>query len=57
MQTNERHIGYEIDCDYLWINMLTTMRENNPQRFYEFYNDDTIYHYMDKLQYKHLTTD
>lgn len=54
---NERHIGYEIDCDYQWINMLTKMREKNPQRFYEFYDDNTIYHYMDKLQYRHLTTD
>lgn len=57
MQINERHIGYEIDCDYQWVNMLTNMRAKNPQRFYEFYNDDTIYYYMDKLQYRHLTTD
>lgn len=54
---NERHLGYEIDCDYQWLNMLTVMRMNNPRRFYEFYNDDTIYYYMDKLQYCHLTND
>lgn len=54
---NERHRGYEIDCAYQWVNMLTQMKTKNPQRFYEFYNDNTIYYYMDKLQYEHLTND
>lgn len=54
---NERHIGYEIDCDYQWVNMLIKMKERNPQRFYEFYDDETIYYYMDILQHRHLTTD
>ncbi len=54
---NERHIGYEIDCIYQWINMLTRMKTQNPQRFYEFYNDGTIYYYMDILQHRHLTND
>ena len=54
---NDLHLGYEIDCDYQWVNMLSRMREYNPRRFYEFYNDNTLYYYMDKLQYTHLTTD
>ena len=48
---------YEIDCDYQWVNMLTKMKEKNPRRFYEFYDDNTIYYYMDILQHRHLTND
>jgi hypothetical protein len=54
---NERHQGYEIDCDYEWINLLSKLRRYNPRRFYEFYTDETLYYYMDKIQYKHLTSD
>lgn len=54
---NERHYGYEVDCDYQWVNLLLKLKSYNPQRFYEFYSDQTLYDYMDKLQYKHLTPD
>lgn len=54
---NERHQGYMIDCYYDWLNMLTKLKRNNPRRFYEFYNDQTILYYQDKLQAQHLTPD
>ena len=54
---NERHRGYEIDCDYLWVNHLINLKQHNSQRFDEFYSQGSIYYYLDKLQHEHLTPD
>ena len=48
---DERRYGWVVDSRYQWINMLTKMQQNNPQRFEEFqYSKQTIYHYLDRLQ-------
>jgi hypothetical protein len=49
----ERGHGWVVDSHYEWINMLTNMKKNNPQRFEEFqYSNRTIYHYLDRLQHE-----
>ena len=48
---DERRYGWVVDTRYQWINMLTKMQSNNPQRFKEFeYSTATIYHYLDRIQ-------
>ena len=48
---NDQHYGWTINTRYDWINMLTKMKEGNPQRFDEFqYSQQTIYHYLDCIQ-------
>lgn len=48
---NEAHYGYTVNCHYDWINLLTKMKNKNPERFDAFsYTNQTIYHYLDKLQ-------
>jgi hypothetical protein len=48
---DERRYGWVVDKRYDWINMLSKMRDNNPQRFEEFqYTNATIYHYIDRVQ-------
>jgi hypothetical protein len=47
---DERRYGWVVDSRYQWINMLTKMQKNNPQRFDEFkYSQQTIYHHIDRL--------
>jgi 23S rRNA maturation-related 3'-5' exoribonuclease YhaM len=49
----DEHYGMVINHHYDWINMLTKMESKNPQRFNEFqYSEQTIYHYLDKLQHE-----
>jgi hypothetical protein len=48
---DERRYGWVVDKRYDWINMLTTMQNKKPQRFEEFkYSQETIYHYLDRVQ-------
>jgi len=48
---DEQHYGWVVDKRYDWINMLSKMRDNNPQRFEEFqYSNSTIYHHLDRIQ-------
>jgi hypothetical protein len=48
---DEQKYGWVIDKHYDWINMLSKMQQNNPQRFNEFqYSQKTIYHYLDRIQ-------
>jgi hypothetical protein len=48
---DERRYGWVVDSRYQWINMLTKMQKNNPRRFKEFqYSQETIYHYLDRIQ-------
>jgi hypothetical protein len=48
---DERRYGWVVDKRYDWINMLSRMRDNNPQRFEEFqYSNATIYHHLDRVQ-------
>jgi hypothetical protein len=48
---NDSYYGHMINTHYDWVNMLNTMKQNKPQRFEEFqYSQETIYHYLDKLQ-------
>lgn len=48
---DERRYGWVVDKHYDWINMLSKMQKKNPQRFVEFeYSQETIYHYIDRLQ-------
>lgn len=55
---DEQHYGWVVDKRYDWINMLTKMKETNPQRFEEFqYSNQTIYHYLDRLQQEQNTYD
>jgi hypothetical protein len=50
---NDSHYGQMINHHYDWVNMLNTLEQNKPQRFEEFqYSQQTIYHYLDKLQYE-----
>jgi len=47
---DENHYGWVVDKRYDWINMLTKMKQNKPQRFEEFkYSNATIYFYIDRL--------
>jgi hypothetical protein len=51
MMQDERRYGWVVDSRYQWINMLTKMQKNNPQRFEEFkYSQETIYHHLDRIQ-------
>ena len=51
MMQDERRYGWIVDSRYQWINMLTKMQKNNPQRFKEFkYSQETIYHHLDRIQ-------
>jgi hypothetical protein len=48
---DERRYGWVVDKRYDSINMLSKMRDNNPQRFEEFkYSQETIYHHLDRVQ-------
>ena len=48
---DERRYGWVVDKHYDWINMLSTMQKNKPQRFKEFqYSQVTIYHHLDRIQ-------
>jgi len=48
---NENSYGQIINHHYNWINMLTKMKEMKPHRFKEFqYSNQTIYHYLDRIQ-------
>lgn len=48
---NEAHYGWVVNTHYDWINMLTRMKKSNPRRFKDFtYNEQTIYHYLDRIQ-------
>lgn len=50
---NDTHYGWVINNHYNQINMLTRMKNKNPQRFEEFqYSYTDIYHYLDKLQHE-----
>ena len=47
---DEQRYGWVVDKRYDWINMLTKMEKNKPQRFEEFkYSKATIYHHLDRL--------
>lgn len=51
LKMNEAQYGYTVNCHYDWINLLTKMKNKNPERFDAFsYTNQTIYHYLDKLQ-------
>ena len=55
---NDEHYGYVINTHYDWINMLTKMQKNKPQRFEEFqYSQATIYHHIDRLNQEQNTYD
>ncbi len=55
---NDAHYGYVINTHYDWLNMLNKLKQNKPQRFEEFeYSQETIYHYLDKLQYEQNLVD
>ena len=55
---DERRYGWVVDSRYQWINMLTKMQQNNPQRFEEFqYSQETIYHHIDRLNQEQNTYD
>jgi len=48
---NEEHYGWVVNTHYDWINMLSKMKEKKPQRFNDFrYSNQTIYHYLDRVQ-------
>ncbi len=55
---DERRYGWVVDSRYQWINMLTKMKKNKPQRFEEFqYSQATIYHHIDRLNQEQNTYD
>jgi hypothetical protein len=55
---DERRYGWVVDNRYQWINMLTKMQKNKPQRFKEFqYSQATIYHHIDRLNQEQNTYD
>ena len=55
---DERRYGWVVDSRYQWINLLTKMEQNNPQRFKEFkYSKATIYHHLDRLNQEQNTYD
>ena len=48
---DERRYGWVVDKRYDWLNMLIKMHKSNPRRFREFkYSQETIYHYLDRVQ-------
>ena len=48
---NDAHYGFVVNTYWDHINMLSRMKDKNPQRFNNFrYSNETIYHYIDKLQ-------
>ena len=50
---NEAHYGYYVNCLWDNLNMLTKMRDKNPQRFEEFrYSQTDIYAMIDTLQHQ-----
>ena len=50
---NDAHYGYVVNTYWDHINMLSRMKDKNPERFNSFkYSNETIYHYIDKLQHK-----
>jgi hypothetical protein len=58
MMHDERRYGWVVDSRYQWINMLTKMQKNKPQRFEEFkYSQATIYHHIDRLNQEQNTYD
>ena len=55
---DERRYSWVVDSRYQWINLLTKMKENKPQRFEEFkYSNATIYHHLDRLNQEQNTYD
>jgi hypothetical protein len=55
---DERRYGWVVDKRYDWINMLTKMKQNKPQRFEEFeYSNATIYFHIDRLNQEQNTYD
>jgi len=55
---DEKRYGWVVDSRYQWINLLTKMQKNNPQRFKEFqYSQETIYHHLDRLNQEQNTYD
>ena len=55
---DEQRYGWVVDKRYDWINMLTKMEKNKPQRFEEFeYSKATIYHHLDRLNQEQNTYD
>ena len=55
---DETHYGWVVDKRYDWINMLTKMKQNKPQRFEEFkYSNATIYFHIDRLNQEQNTYD
>ena len=55
---NDTHYGWVINTHYDWINMLTKMQKNKPQRFDEFeYQETAIYHFLDRLQHEQNVLD
>ena len=50
---NEAHYGYVINTYWNHLNMLSKMKDKNPQRFDEFnYSEGNIYDMIDKLQHQ-----
>jgi hypothetical protein len=50
---NDVHHGYVVNTLWDTINMLTKLQRYKPQRFEEFqYSQETIYHYIDRLQHE-----
>jgi hypothetical protein len=48
---NDVHYGWVVNTHYDYVNMLTKMKEMKPHRFKEFqYSNETIYHYLDRIQ-------
>lgn len=48
---NDVHYGWVVNTHYDWLNMLSNMEKNKPNRFVEFdYSKSTIYYYLDKIQ-------
>jgi len=50
---NESHYGYVINTYWDQLNMLSKMKDKNPQRFDEFrYSQSNIYDMIDRLQHQ-----
>lgn len=50
---NESHYGWQINCHYEAMNMLTRMKVKNPKRYREFqYSETNIYDILDRLQHQ-----
>lgn len=55
---NDICYGSVINSYYDWINMLNSLKDKNPNRFEEFsYSDETIYHYLEKVEQEQHTLD